>query len=286
MIKVPKPRRYYSVRTSTDPNAGRLDLATFIQFFELTYGQLRGAGYLDEAFGSWCVDAGRTPGTAGDDVETYVFVHTRKRLWPIDASIHLAEEEDVFDLIEFLFDHVSLPIEGWHHDHGGCGMHWEKFDRVAGQAEYREAMNGLLEQYGSGFELNTRGEIMNLGDRGMGKLLKASPPTEDKDVSARIGSAIDRFQRYGSSAADRRHAVRDLADVLEKLRPQAREVLDNKDEAALFDIANNFAIRHANEKQKSNYDPAVWLSWVFYFYLATINACLHMLERRKKASIS
>ena len=92
--------------------------------------------------------------------------------------------------------------------------------------------------------------------------------------------AIDRFQRYGSSVEDRRHAVRDLADVLEKLRPQAKEVITKKDEADLFQLANSFGIRHLNENQKTDYDPVVWLSWVFYYYLTTINACLHLLERK------
>jgi len=62
----------------------------------------------------------------------------------------------------------------------------------------------------------------------MGNLLKATPPTKDQDITSRLDGAITRFQRYGSSIDDRRHAVRDLADILEKLRPQAKEVLTKK----------------------------------------------------------
>ena len=66
--------------------------------------------------------------------------------------------------------------------------------------------------------------------------------------------------------------VRDLADVLEYIRKQVKVVLLKKDESELFDLANNFGIRHFNETQKLEYDRAVWLSWMFYHYPATIHA--------------
>ena len=56
-------------------------------------------------------------------------------------------------------------------------------------------------------------------------------------------------------------------------------MLNNKDEKALFNIANNFGIRHHNDKQQTNYDPAIWLSWMFYFYLSTIHAVVRMIEK-------
>ena len=55
-----------------------------------------------------------------------------------------------------------------------------------------------------------------------------------------------------------------------------RQVITKKDEGDLFNIANNFAIRHHNERQQSDYDQAIWLGWMFHFYLATI----HMATRR------
>lgn len=282
MVTIVKPRLYFSARSSVGPNPGRLDLDGVKDLFLAAYQQFRRRGYFDEAFGYCCVDNGEVPGTAGPDIENYVLLQTRKRLWPPTAlAIITYQEADLFDLIEFLFDHVSKPLSGYHHTYADCGMHWEKFDQDAGRTEYREVISGLLEAYGKGYEFNERGEIMELAPKGVGKLLKASPPTKDADTRTRMNAAIDRFQRYGSTVEDRRHAVRDLADVLEKLRPEMKSVLTNKDEGDLFNIANNFGIRHFNEKQQTSYDPAVWLSWMFYFYLATINACLHTLARKK-----
>jgi hypothetical protein len=81
---------------------------------------------------------------------------------------------------------------------------------------------------------------------------------------------------------ERRDAVRDLADVLEFLRPKLKVVLAKKDEAALFEIANNFGIRHHNAGQTTDYDKGIWYSWIFYFYLATIHAVIRLIERDAK----
>ena len=61
-----------------------------------------------------------------------------------------------------------------------------------------------------------------------------------------------------------------------------KTVLAKPDEADLFNIANNFGLRHHNQQQKSDYDGSIWLSWMFYFYLATIHAAMRMLEKRPK----
>lgn len=41
-------------------------------------------------------------------------------------------------------------------------------------------------------------------------------------------------------------------------------------------------IRHHNKEQKTGYDESIWLSWAFYYYLATINACVRLIERSKQ----
>ena len=58
-----------------------------------------------------------------------------------------------------------------------------------------------------------------------------------------------------------------------------KAVLTAKDEADLFQLANNFGIRHHNADQKTLYDPAIWCSWMFYYYLATIHASVRLLAK-------
>jgi hypothetical protein len=63
-----------------------------------------------------------------------------------------------------------------------------------------------------------------------------------------------------------------------------KNVITKNDEGDLFNIANNFAIRHDNEEQKTSYDRALWLSWMFYFYLATLHYAARKLLESKTNS--
>jgi hypothetical protein len=74
-----------------------------------------------------------------------------------------------------------------------------------------------------------------------------------------------------------------LADVLEFLRPKLKEVLKSGDEKDLFNIANNFGLRHHNQRQKTQYDRPIWYSWMFYYYLTTLHAVLRLLEKGEPA---
>ena len=65
---------------------------------------------------------------------------------------------------------------------------------------------------------------------------------------------------------------------IEYLRPKVKALLTSKDEGDLFNIVNNFGVRHPNELQKTSYD-AVWLNWMFYFYLATVHTLLRKIGR-------
>jgi len=66
------------------------------------------------------------------------------------------------------------------------------------------------------------------------------------------------------------------------IRPQLKKVIMTSDENDLFNIANNFGIRHNNKDQKTDYDKAIFYSWIFYYYLATIHATTRLIEKNKK----
>lgn len=61
----------------------------------------------------------------------------------------------------------------------------------------------------------------------------------------------------------------------------AKRVLNRDDERDLFNLANNFGIRHHKPGQKTDYDQAIWHSWMFHHYLATIHACVRVIEKAK-----
>ena len=70
--------------------------------------------------------------------------------------------------------------------------------------------------------------------------------------------------------------------MLEYLRPKVKSLLTSADEKDLFNLANNFGIRHHNDQQKTAYDASLWLSWMFYFYLATIHVVLRKQQQVAK----
>lgn len=246
------------------------------------FKEMKGDGYFDEYLGSWCVDAGDVPGKIRSP-ETDILLKTRKdHLWPIESHAEEYAEDDLFDAIEYLFGAVSKPIKGTYHSYSDCGMHWATFDKSEGEKYYCHRVNALLQLYEKKFEFSWNGEILLMPEQGLEAIFKAATPTKDVNISSRIESAVSKFRRYGSSFDDRRQAVRDLADVLEYLRPQVKRHLTKKDEGELFNIANNFGIRHHNASQKTDYDAPLWQSWMFYVFLSTIHLVLRKIESPAK----
>ncbi len=196
-------------------------------------------------------------------------------------------EEHVFDALEFLFDHVSRP-GAWTSLTSDTGFNYydyDGYDKAAGQADFREHANIFLADYGSGYELTEEGLILAQGTEGLQYILDAHIPAyEEANVDSKVRGAIVKWRNRALSLDEKRSAIRDLADVFEWLK-KARNlsaVLAKKDESAIFELANNFAIRHHDPKQKSNYDRAIWYSWIFHFYLATYHAAIRLLIKHER----
>ncbi|MFA6009208.1 MAG: hypothetical protein WC799_04425 [Desulfobacteraceae bacterium] len=269
---------FYSIRTGKNQNIDGFVLDDLKDLFHRVYSNMTEEGYFSESFGYWCVDADNVPGKV-TDIELEIFLKIRKKtLWPVQKYIEQYNEEDLFDIIEFLYMHVSKPIDGTYHSYNNCGMHWETFNKAEGQKEFRSNINDVLGMYTGQYELNEKGEIFSKPEVGFENIFEADIPSRNKSITDRVNSAISQYRRHGATLDDRRQAVRDLADVLEYLRPKAKAIFTKQDEQDLFNIANNFGIRHHNDKQKTNYDKALWLSWMFYYYLATIHVILRKIE--------
>lgn len=275
-----RERGYYSIRTGKNPDGARLNIDNLKRLIKSVYSSLSDKGYFQEYFGYECVDEGMVRGKLGDDINGALLVGIRKdNLWPIYDNIINYTEDDLFDIIEYIFDHTSKGIDGYYHNFANCGYHYSTFNKQDGQSDYRNAINPILGIYEQGYVLSEEGEILQLPEAGMAPLIDANLPSYDPDnVDNRVNKAVNRFRKHRASLEDRRYALRDLADVLEFLRPKVKNIITNKDEADIFNLANNFGIRHHNEKQKSNYDTAIWYSWMFYYYLATIHACIRLLK--------
>ena len=274
-------RRYYSQRTGRLNETPEMTLSMLREFFVAIHTTFEGKGYFQERLGINCTD-GYIPGNVGD-IGLFSFRKLRRKdLFPIWTRKDNLTEDEIFDLIEFLYDHATQPIHssGYYHKFNDCGYHYSEFIQGGAQEEFRKEVNDILRDYGEGFELSAKGEILSLPGRTLEPLLQAVLPSSESDnITSRVELAVEKFRRRRSSLDDRRDAIRDLSDVLEYLRPQLDRVLTRQDESDLFNIANNFGIRHHNKKQRTDFDKAIWYSWIFYFYLATIHAAVRLLEK-------
>lgn len=291
MAELPAPRKYFSERMGRGPKVEPLPFEKLRKMVIAAFDSLRERGYFQEAFGVECVD-GDSAGTLGHDPSAYFErIIMREGVWPywqqppswamgdhIRASCLDWDEDTLFDVVEAFHDLVSKGVDGHYHNYNECGWHYSDFNRVEGQVEYRRELNEVLRLGDPAYKLDGHGQIVEIGNPEFDQLLDAPVPdgTEHDLVTSKIDTAVSRFRARGATVDDRRHAVRDLADVLEAIRGDVKESMLKADEGALFNIANGFAIRHNNRDQRGDYDRVTWLRWAFYVYLATIHAVLRV----------
>jgi hypothetical protein len=279
-------REYYSQRHGISKRNFE-DLGILKQKFVIIYEDFERRCYFQKAFGAFD-GLENISGTLGADVTNFFYLKFNTwNYWPLEDNIFKKYTEDnLFTMIEFLFDHCVKPLVIVQAT-SGYGNPWPfatEFETGDdGKKEYRQKMNEILKDYKFGYEISEKGEIMLLPEQGMENLFtKDIPTTDNTNIRERVQNAMNKFRKAKSSKQEQKDAVKELIDVLEYLRPEAIKYLDKKDESDLFNIANNFSIRHHNPAQKKNYDENIWYSWMFYFYLSTIHALTRIIEKHNK----
>jgi hypothetical protein len=271
-------RRYYSSRN----NPGSITLQDLYWKLKNLYLFFRKKDYFKDR-------AGITQNHIPDSIEHEAAISLNFQLFPITKWAEFKITEDhIFDALEFLYDHASKPgamveIEFGNYDYAD-------YDINAGQKEFRDKANAFLADYRSGYELTMDGIVLALGEHGLQEILNAEiVPYDEINVDSKVRDAVQKWRNRGLGFAEKKEAIRELADVFEWLKKTKAlaSVLDGKDENALFDLANNFGIRHHDPKQKTNYDKPIWYAWMFHYYLATYHAVIRLLikhEQKKKSA--
>src|SRR5579862_4128406 len=190
---------------------------------------------------------------------------------------------------EITEDHVFKPgsLEALSTESGYNYYDYGSYDDAEGQNEFRSVANSFLADYRSGFELTKEGLVLAIGTAGVQHILNAEIiPYDEANVDGKVRNAIVKWRNRHFSLSEQRDAIRELADVFEWLKKtkDLGAVLKREDESAIFNIANNFAIRHHAPGQKTNYDRQIWYSWIFHFYLATYHATIRLLIKKEKGS--
>lgn len=236
--------------------------------------ELDRAGYFDSALGEDCVDTDNDHRKRGRDRLTDLMGSDEE--WP--PNLIIADEDHTYTVVEAVHLLVGRPRRRNYHSYGS-EWHYSDFDRGAGQAVYRWRVNALLEQSESLLRLDEAGVLVETtGDPRDGLLETLAHDAEAPSPDV-LHHAIDQFRRRGATRADKRSAVVALAGILETNRALLKDELLRKDEGALFDIANNYAIRHQRADQRPDYDDA-YLDWIFWWYLATVALVKELLARQ------
>ena len=201
----------------------------------------------------------------------------RPGLWPLQPAEW--DEDTFYGLIEVLHDLVARPRMGDRLP----GLRQAPFYAVeAGRRLYRWRVNRLLNTADIGLRLADTGEdagrLVETVDPARAELLDRVLVTPKAVAAGHVRHAIALFRGRGADEHAKRSAIVTLAGVLEDRRELLKAELLRKDEGALFQIANEFGLRHNRAGQRGDFDP-VFLDWVFWWYLATIELTDRLLAR-------
>jgi len=269
---------YYSQRRAGGTTS-TMTLPAAARGFGRLVDDLERRGYLERAFGKDCVDDPSDIAPA-DVIASELGVES---LWPLPLQ-KLADDQDLFfDMIEVLHDLVAAPRSRRMHGYAGCGYHHSDFSSALGKEVYRWSVNRILDRTELGLRLadegEDRGRLVAVTDDARTELAHRMAERTDDATGADVRHALALFRGRDAGVQEKRSACIALAGVLEHRRSLLKEHLVKKDEGTLFRLANEFGIRHQNAQQQADYDP-VFLDWVFWFYLATIELSDRLLVRQ------
>jgi hypothetical protein len=263
-----RPRPYWSQRNQLEAAAELPTLARTATRVRRVISELLTNHFFAQTLGYDCVDGNGNYGTSvEEELERRL---GRTTIWDTKAADWSRDE--LFDVIEVFHDLAARPTRGWVHGYGGCGWHPSEFSRQSGQALYRWRINEILD--GSGLELRLAedgedvGRLVRRTSEDLDRLVEDSLQAADADTNE-VRHAVALFRSRDRTREDMRSAIVALHRILEGRRGLLKAELMSNDEAALFEIANRFDLRHRRPSERTDYRDD-FLEWIFYWYLATI----------------
>ncbi len=277
--------------------AAALSVAETKDRFVRLVTELLGLGYFEDAFGSECGDSHDNPNIQGQQALADRLDLHDVALWPLGtwsdgtavlSGVHREWIDEVFfEVMEALDEVVARPHQrSWH----GFHNEWDYSDysRPVGQAIYRLQVNALLDRSDVPLRLAETGSdaglLVHATSDPRDQLTDQALHTDDLRDRAEVQHAVALFRGRAVSREQKRSAIFTLSRVLEERRPLVEATLTKKDAGALFQIANEFDLRHrraANhgKAQRDDYDDA-FLDWVYWWYLSTVELTNQLLGDR------
>lgn len=242
----------------------------FVQLID----ELRELGYFPKVLPKECVDDRSTWSIDPSDKISKAIRY--EITWPSELeSGSLSVPDDLlYSVIEYFHDQAQRPRTRSFHGWDECGYHYDDHNKASGGVVYRWRVNELLESYGIALRLGNQGDelgkliqhaTLNLDDLG-DQAVAVAGSSRDKTVA----EAIQLYRKRAATTTDRRAAIAQLANYIELRRKDFAQVkFASKDEQDLFNIFNNFMIRHGNKTQKNDYGDE-YLDWIFWTSVSAI----------------
>lgn len=280
------PRPYYGARNGRAPagTTGPADLATLRPAWLATIKAFIQDGYFAR-LAQECTDhSPYVPGDVRLDGAIADRLH-QPGLW-LGSNPQDWDERTFYELVEVMHDLVARPRSRWYHQWNDCGWHYEDHAPYPGRILYRWTVNRLFVRHGVDLALAKSGEdegrlVRQPADPRGALVETVVANTTDPDMSDTVDHAVARFRARGATREDKRLACVGIAGVLERRRALIKSELLSNDEGALFLIANKFDLRHRDERQFSDYD-GVFLDWLFWWYLSTVELTNRVLDRKSE----
>jgi len=180
-------------------------------------------------------------------------------LKPTNFRVGVKSYEDLFDMIEVGFSYLYKKYEQerfryrFNIDVFEVGKYFKEINEIITQIGYCLAENGL---------------ILNLPMDGFDGLINDVSVNEDS-LDKKIDYAIVNFFRRNATTEDKRNACKMLGDVAENLRKELEKTELKGDVKDLFQIINNFHIRHYKKMTKEIGEEGI--EWLFYVFLTTFH---------------
>lgn len=188
-------------------------------------------------------------------------------IWPIREYYEDYYEHEVFTIIEVLYDHIA------YYDYK-----YSQIEKEEPQRLFAEMVNNYLRWYKKGYYLEpSNGVLMRNPNQALKEMLQNDSTILTDDVLDKLRAAVKMFYRFDSKLEEKRKAINLLADILENVRNELKEVLNteygigkNTHDKMIFDIVNNFGIRHNNPRTKDDYSHEIWFDWMMQYYTSVI----------------
>jgi hypothetical protein len=294
--------QYFGERENGPPvqNQEVLTLAAWQGIVGVIESKLRTGLFAEDFPSRSCKDRGMNETITGSSVERFRLRlsgdHPRVPV-PLDPN-NLPDTIAALEIIEFCFQHASMPIAPEPHDYYSH-KHYLHFSRERGQAEFAVEINSIFARNNLAFELQSNGQVRRLLPTVLREALTSSQFTsEDVELNRLLEAARDKFSR--PDFRTRYDALKDLWDAFERLKtlesprtdkkqssealiarvspePQIRTMLD-AEMRELEKLGNAFFIRHANANQVS-LQTSEEIDYLFHRLFAVIRFLLRSTGR-------